>query len=53
MTSAYDRMLQMEAEEWFEGYDHETTEGLLLDLTGEPLDEEDTDLELFRTTGIF
>ena len=50
--NAYDRMLQKEAEEWFEEYDHATSEGYLQDLTGESLDEDD-ELELYKTTGIF
>ena len=50
--NAYDRMLQREAEEWFEGYDYDTTEGYLYELTGEPL-EEDDEIELNAKTGMF
>ena len=42
--NTYDRMLQMEAEEWFEGYDHNTTIGTLRDMTGEPIEDEDSEI---------
>ena len=45
-------MLQKEAEEWFEEYDSETTDGYLRDFTGESLDEDDEN-EIFRMTGIY
>ena len=51
--NAYDKMLQKEAEEWFEEYDHNTTTGLLRDMTGEPIEDEDEDDEIFRMTGIY
>ena len=51
--NAYDRYLQGESLDWLEGMDEETTEGYLQDLTGEPLDEEDEELETFRNTGIY
>ena len=50
--NVYDRILQREAEEWFEGYDNDTTEGYLHELTGEQLDEDD-EIELYTKTGIF
>ena len=53
MSKAYDRYLQQEAEEWFEEYDHDTTTGLLRDMTGEPLEDEDEDSEIFKMTGIY
>lgn len=51
--NTYDKMLQMEAEEWFEGYDHDTTIGTLRDMTGEPIEDEDEDSEIFKMTGIY
>lgn len=49
--NTYDRMLQMEVEEWFEGYDHNTTIGTLRDMTGEL--NEDGDNEIFKMTRIY
>ena len=51
--NVYDRMLQQEAEELFEEYDHNTTTGLLRDMTGEPFEDEDDDDEIFRMSGIY
>ena len=51
--NAYDRMLQKEAEEWREGMDSETTDGLLMDLTGEPLEEDNPEDFIYKTTGMF
>ena len=49
--NTYDRMLQMEFEEWFEGYDHNITIGTLRDMTGEL--NEDVDNEIFKMTRIY
>lgn len=51
--NAYDRMLQQEAEELFEEYDHNTTTGLLRDMTGALLEDEDEEDEIFRMSGIY
>ena len=53
MSKTYDRYLQQEAEEWREGMDSETTDGLLMDLTGEPLEEDNPDEFIYKTTGMF
>ena len=53
MSKAYDKYLQQEAEEWREGMDSETTDGLLMDLTGEPLEEDNPDDFIYKTTGMF
>jgi len=53
MNSRYDRFLQEESEEWFEEYDSETTDGYLRDLTGEPLEEDNPDEFIYKTTGMF
>lgn len=53
MRSAYNRYLQEEAEEYREDEDSATTDGYLMDLTGEPLEDENEDSEIFRMTGIY
>ena len=49
--NTYDRMLQLKDEEQFEGYNHNTTIGTLRDITGEPIEDEDS--EIFNMTGIY
>lgn len=39
--SPYDRMLQEESQDWFEGYDEETTDGYLEELEAESKSEID------------
>lgn len=53
MRSAYDRYLQEEAEEYREAEDSATTDEYLMDLTGEPLEDENNDDFIYKTTGIF
>ena len=53
MSKSYDRYLQQEAEEYREAEDSATTDGYLMDLTGEPLEDENNDDFIYKTTGIF
>jgi len=46
MIKEYDRYLQTEAEEWFDEYDSETTDGFLEEI-------EDDENFIYQNTGIF